>query len=191
MTTPPAEIPLSLTVSGLELPDETRTLIRRYVRRLARHYGRITECRVAIDLPQLRHRTDARLYRVRIHVLVPGEILPVDLQARDSLETALQNAFAAADRRLQDFVERRRESVVPRLAPARGRVTQYYPTAGYGFLETPDGREIYFDARSVLDGAFRRLDVGAVVRFTEEPGDEGPQASSVTLEEPAPAPKEA
>ena len=54
-------------------------------------------------------------------------------------------------------------------------------TEGFGFLETADGREIYFHKNSVLDGAFSRLSVGARVAFAEEPGDKGPQASTVRL----------
>ena len=60
-------------------------------------------------------------------------------------------------------------------------MSQYYPLGGYGFIEAPDGHEIYFDQRSVLDGAFDRLDVGTEVRFSEEAGEKGPQATTVTL----------
>jgi cold shock CspA family protein len=50
---------------------------------------------------------------------------------------------------------------------------------GYGFLETPDGREIYFHRHSVLHPGFDRLAIGRVL-FVEEPG-EGPQASTVAI----------
>ena len=35
--------------------------------------------------------------------------------------------------------------------------------------------------RAVLDGAFDRLTVGTRVSFVEEPGEKGPQASTVKL----------
>jgi cold shock CspA family protein len=54
------------------------------------------------------------------------------------------------------------------------------PEWGYGFLETPDGRELYFHEHSVLDGGFPELEVGSEVRFIEEPGEKGPQATTVT-----------
>jgi len=59
-------------------------------------------------------------------------------------------------------------------------VARLFPEDGYGFLRTSEGREIYFNERSVLKGAFPRLRVGSLVRFAEEAGDEGPQASTVT-----------
>ncbi len=52
---------------------------------------------------------------------------------------------------------------------------------GFGFLQTSDGREIYFNANSVLNGAFARLKAGTRVTFAEEAGEKGPQASTVRL----------
>jgi cold shock CspA family protein len=49
----------------------------------------------------------------------------------------------------------------------------------YGFLEAPDGREVYFHRNSVLNGGFDRLTPGTRVAFAEEAGEEGPQASTV------------
>jgi cold shock CspA family protein len=40
---------------------------------------------------------------------------------------------------------------------------------------------IYFHRNSVLKNAFDRLEIGSEVRFSEEAGEQGPQASSVTL----------
>ena len=50
---------------------------------------------------------------------------------------------------------------------------------GYGFLESPDGRELYFHRNSVLHNEFERLELGDCVTFSEEEGQRGPQASSV------------
>jgi cold shock CspA family protein len=50
-----------------------------------------------------------------------------------------------------------------------------------GFIETADGREVFFHRNSVLDEAFDRLTVGSEVRFVEEMGEKGPQASTVRL----------
>jgi cold shock CspA family protein len=44
-----------------------------------------------------------------------------------------------------------------------------------------DGREIYFHRNAVLAGHFDRLRIGSQVRFAEEAGEKGPQASSVRL----------
>jgi cold shock CspA family protein len=51
----------------------------------------------------------------------------------------------------------------------------------YGFIATTDGREIYFNARSVVSARFDELKVGMGVAYTEEAGGEGPQASTVRI----------
>jgi len=58
-------------------------------------------------------------------------------------------------------------------------VTKLFVDRGYGFIEDEEGREIYFHRNSVLGIAFEKLHVGAKVRFAEEDGDKGPQASTV------------
>jgi cold shock CspA family protein len=60
-------------------------------------------------------------------------------------------------------------------------VSKLLPEEGFGFLATPDGREIYFHQRSVLHGGFRRLKVGSEVTFVEEQGERGAQASTVRI----------
>jgi cold shock CspA family protein len=51
----------------------------------------------------------------------------------------------------------------------------------YGQLITPDQRLIYFHRNSVVNGDFDKLEIGAEVRFVEETGEEGPQASTVMI----------
>jgi len=50
---------------------------------------------------------------------------------------------------------------------------------GYGFIETPDGREFYFDRDSLSAGEWNALAPGTEVRFTERDGDKGPFATAV------------
>ncbi len=61
------------------------------------------------------------------------------------------------------------------------RVARLFPEEGYGFLETPDRREIYFHRDSVLHEGFERLQIGTEVSFIEAEGKKGPQASTVKL----------
>jgi cold shock CspA family protein len=52
----------------------------------------------------------------------------------------------------------------------------------YGVIMTPDNREIYFHRNSVLNEEFDKLEEGTEVRFHEESGEQGPQASTVKVE---------
>jgi cold shock CspA family protein len=83
-------------------------------------------------------------------------------------------------RQLEDHARVRRGKVKQHEAPPGGHVISLHPEEDYGRIGTPDGRVIYFHRNSVLKEAFDKLEVGSEVRFTEETGERGPQASSVT-----------
>ena len=70
--------------------------------------------------------------------------------------------------------------VKTRHIPLHGKVTYMAPFDGYGYITTPDNREIYFHENAVLNGGYKFLEVGDEVRFAEEDGEKGPQASSLT-----------
>jgi cold shock CspA family protein len=97
------------------------------------------------------------------------------------LRQAIDDAFKAAGRRLQDYARRQRGDVKSLSLLPEARVSRILPEEGYGFLTSGDGREIYFHKNSVLRRAFPRLKVGTIVRFVEEAGEEGPQASTVRV----------
>lgn len=154
------------------------------VERLERFHGRITGCEVTLESPSRHHRNGAQKYRVRIEITIPGGKLVVARdrtrnQAQADLYVAVRHAFREAKRQLQDHVRKLDARVAGHAEPPRGVVAVLMPD--HGFLRTPEGREIYFHERSVLRGAFARLRVGDPVRFAEERGEEGPQASTVEL----------
>jgi cold shock CspA family protein len=45
------------------------------------------------------------------------------------------------------------------------------PSGEFGFLETDDGRAIYFHRNSVIDSAYARLAVGSRMTFAEKAGE--------------------
>ncbi|HEX6984587.1 MAG TPA: HPF/RaiA family ribosome-associated protein [Planctomycetaceae bacterium] len=169
---------------GVEPSPELEAEVNDRVAELAEFYGRVTSCHVVVETPHRRRRR-GNLYRVRIHLAVPRKELVVDREppehhAAEGLLVAIRDAFDAMRRQLEDYVRQARGDVKRHEEPARARVKKLFPEAGYGFLETPDGREVFFHANSVLDG-FDRLAHGTEVRFAEEEGEKGPQASSVRI----------
>jgi cold shock CspA family protein len=51
----------------------------------------------------------------------------------------------------------------------------------HGFLETFDGRDVYFHKNSLVGDWFETLVPGTEVAFVEEPGEMGPQATTVWI----------
>jgi cold shock CspA family protein len=100
---------------------------------------------------------------------------------RKHLKVAIREAFHAARRRLEDHARRKRVDVKTHEPMPQARVTKLFPAESYGYIETPDGREVCFHSNSVLKDRFKSLKIGSKVGFTEEAGEKGPQASTVRL----------
>jgi cold shock CspA family protein len=84
---------------------------------------------------------------------------------------------------LQDFAQLQRRDIKNHEGPPEGTISKIFAERGYGFIGTADGREVYFHRNSVLGSGFDEVKIGDRVRFAEEQGAEGPQASSVTVVE--------
>ena len=102
------KLPLQIAVRNTTLSREMRQIVRRRANKLNRYYNRVTACRVMVEIPQ-RHRIGTPIgYNVRVDLTVPGGELVVKRQPRAALRAAVKDAFAAAERRLQDYARRRR-----------------------------------------------------------------------------------
>jgi len=177
-----------VSFDDLPVDEAVRDAALEHIAHLERFTDRITGCHVVIAQPH-RHHRQGRLYSVRVDLVVPGGEIVVNRDhhldhAHEDVFVALRDSFDAARRRLEDRVRRQRGTEKAHATKARGRVSQLFPLQGYGFIETPDGREIYFHRHALPDAEFHAVDVGSPVFFSEEEGDAGPQASAVHLVHP-------
>ena len=169
-------LPLQITSRNLELTEAIKADIREHAEKLDKYYDRIMSCRVVVEAMPKRS-----LYNVHIDITVPGTELVIKREPNQDLYVAIRDAFDEARRKLEDFARRQRGDVKHHEEPPHARISALFPDRGYGFLTTSDGREIYFHEHSVLNHDFKHLKVGTEVRFAEEMGEKGPQASSVTV----------
>jgi cold shock CspA family protein len=176
------ESPARIEFQGMEPNEKLREEISRYVAGLEDRFGRITACQVVIRAPSQHHRTGG-LYEANVRLALPdgkevnvGRTPKADERHGD-VHFAVHDAFRRARRRLQDQTRRLRGDVKAHESPPTGRVSKL--DTDFGFLETPDGRDIYFHRNSVLNGGFAELRPGTRVTFAEEMGEKGPQASTV------------
>jgi cold shock CspA family protein/ribosome-associated translation inhibitor RaiA len=175
------ESPVQITTHDFPLPKDIATEIREKAAHLETYYKGIVRCHVVVEAPVGHHRRGGP-YNVRIDLTVPGSELVVNRQDNEELRVAVRDAFDAMRRRLEDHARQQHGAVKVHEEPLlRGHVSKLIPQEGYGFLTTADGREIYFHRNSVLESGFDRLNVGTEVRFAEEAGEKGPQASTVHI----------
>jgi cold shock CspA family protein/ribosome-associated translation inhibitor RaiA len=179
------QIPLQVTFRNMERSEKIEEDVRQHAVKLEEFFDRVTSCRVVIEAPH-HHHHKGNLYHVRVLVSVPRRELVVDREpdadhAHEDAHVTIRDAFDAMRRQVEDYVREMRGDVKVHSLTPHGKVVQIFPEEGFGFIETADGREIYFHRNSVLDDAFGQLELGTAVRFAEEEGDKGPQASTVRL----------
>jgi ribosomal subunit interface protein len=172
---------VQLTFRDIPHSDSVAAHVERRAAKLETFFERISRCHVVVEAPH-RHSRHGKRYRVRIDMHVPGKELVVSKNLDDQkedLHAAVDDAFGDAERVLEEYARVLSGDTKERHGSQIGVVLRTFQ--GYGFLEDEAGREIYFHANSVLGGRFDKLTPGTRVRFAEEDGDKGPQASTVDI----------
>jgi ribosomal subunit interface protein len=181
------QIPLQCTFRGMTHSAALAAHVRRRAQKLDRFFHHIIHCHVVLEVND-KHYRHGRRYRVSIDLTVPRHEIAIARrraysEVLDDAHVAVDRAFDDAERCLDEWEQRRRTHVK---ADARhhaplARVSRVFGDRGFGFLETEDGEEVYFHKNSVLRAAFEALSPGVLVRYYEEIGDDGPQASTVEI----------
>ncbi len=179
------KLPLQITFRNMEGSEAMKTNIEDRAGKLDQISAQIMSCRVMVEARH-RHHQVGNLYHVRVDLTVPGNELVVSREAHEhhshtDVYVAIRDAFDAARRQLENYARQRRREVKTHAMPPHGHISRLFIEEGYGSIETPDNREIYFNRNSILNGAFEKLEIGTEVSFAEEQGDRGPQASTVKI----------
>ena len=174
-------LPLEITLRDIPHSEAVETRIREKAEKLTRFNDRIMSCHVTVESPQ-RHKHQGKLYSVHVDIRLPAGVEVVVTRVQDEdVFVAIRDAFAVATRRIEEHSRKLRGEVKAHDVPHHARVTKLFPAQGYGFIQTPDGREVYFHRNSVNSPTFEDLEIGSEVFYTEEEGNEGPQARSLTM----------
>jgi cold shock CspA family protein len=197
------QIPIQITFRNMDSSPAVEARVREEAEKLSEFYDRITGCRVMVEIPH-QHRQQGKRFHVRVDLTVPGGEIVVNHEPslrgsvrqtetekrkkeqevaapHKDISVVIRDAFKAARRQLQDYARKRSGAVKHHEPAPLARVSKLFPEEGYGYLEAPDGGEIYFHKNSVLNDGFEKLAIGTEVSFVEEAGDRGPQASTVRI----------
>ena len=176
----------TITYRNAEHSPAVDELIRRRAQELGRFHDRIVGCDVVVEAPQKR-RASGRIYHVRVTVRVPGPDVSVAGQAskgaaQQNLKLALNKAFTAAEHQLKESKRMMAGQEVKHHPPLRhGEITLLEPELGYGCLKADDGREVYFQRDSLVEGDWSTLAIGRRLRFREMDGEKGLFAVNVSV----------
>ncbi|MCX6132075.1 MAG: HPF/RaiA family ribosome-associated protein [Proteobacteria bacterium] len=175
---------VQIEFDGLGPSDAITARIWKHLEHLERLFPRITDARVVVNLAH-HHQQKGNIYQIRIELNVPGKRLVVAREpglnhAHKNAYVALRDAFQAMQRMLQDYARMNRGDVKHHETPQmEGQIVRIFDYEGYGFIRAADEHEVFFDANALVDYKFDKLTVGTSVRFCEEMGEKGPQASTV------------
>ncbi len=102
-------IPLDLTFRDMEPSPAVTTAVRASLDRLGAHCDRIQRCEVVIERPHHSKRHGQPLH-VRLELSVPDRVIsvvrdPGDEAAHTNVYTAIHDAFHAARRQVDDYMQ--------------------------------------------------------------------------------------
>ncbi len=189
---------------GINRSISTDKLITRGIAKLEQVCNYIINVRVTVEQIQTRHRTD-NPYRMLVEISIrdrpdivverlstkvrkpvdnPDQINSRPVRKRNAREEALPafiiSTFDSARRELEKVTDKQRGYVkVHPQQRAQAMVEKIFRDQEYGFLRDLDGQSIYFNRNSVLHDHWEKLKIGTAVRYTQEIGEKGLQASTV------------
>jgi len=173
---------MELQVEGrnVELRKSWQDKIEEEKERLFRHHaGLVHNLRVAIEGTSS-HKSGG--FEVKLIATVPNDTVVVKRKG-EAVKPLLVEAFDTLGMQLKELQRKRRQTVKEaEVGAARGlpgTIKSIFPFESYGFLVTPDGREVYFHENSLKDTTMAQLVEGSTVRYGETEGLKGPQAAWV------------
>lgn len=176
--------PVQIKFSNMESSEAMEAAVHKRVEKLDRAFPDIMTCRVRIEAPSAKKQKGG-LFQTKIEIKLPGHEIVVnrspDLQnSHTDVYVSIRDAFKSAQRQLESHVKRIQGKVKFHEEHFEsGRVDSLYPKTDSGWIESNDGRKIFFHRNSCLTVDFDNLKPGMEVSYIEHEDSEEPRASSV------------
>lgn len=175
---------MELQVEGrnLDIRKSWQEKIESEKERLGRHHpGLVHNLRVTIE-GTAHHKEGG--YELVVVASVPSDTVVVKRKG-EQVRALLGDAFDTLGKQLKELQRKRRQTVKVQegavVTSGEGVVKKIFPHEFYGFIATPDGREIYFHENALKDLKIDDVNEGDAVKFGEGEGDKGPSASWVKI----------
>lgn len=107
------QVPIELSFHGCDHSDALESEIRARVAKIEEYHGRLTSCRVVVELPHKSH-AQGKLFHINIDMTVPGagHLNHHDRgqnPAHDDVHVAVRDAFNAIEAQVKKIVGKRRD----------------------------------------------------------------------------------
>ncbi len=170
---------LKIEARNIDLRQGWQERIEEEKQKLLRHYpDLVLHLRVSIEAtPGYKEGG----FEIKLVAAIPQDTVVVTRNA-ESVRAALTESFDVLTLQLKEIQRKKRKNQKMPMEAAIdqvGIIKKISPSESYGFILTPDERDIYFHKNSLKGCAIENLQEGDSVIFGETIGDKGPQASWV------------
>lgn len=170
-----------ITFRDIPHSDAIKNHLDEKIDKLAQFCEKIISCHVVVELAS-RSQHQGNLHNIRITLTVPGKELISKHNETEDMYISIRDAFADMTRQLECYEEQIHGQVKNHQAVIlSGTIARLFNGDGFGFIESGDGGEFYFNAGHVVHPTFEKLTVGMPVHFVEHNGNDGPQAHRIKL----------
>lgn len=171
-------IPIQITFGDIPHSNAVKDHLEEKVNKLQKYCHKMVSCHVVLELAT-KNQHSGNLHNTRLTVVVPGKELVTKKNEDEDLYRSIRDAFDDMARQLEDYARQTNGQDRNHQSLITGEVVRLFPNDGFGFIQTADGTEFYFNAKHVANPSFGKLSVGMTVHFTSEEGHDGPQAHHV------------
>lgn len=179
--------PLKISFRNIDHSDRLDGLVREKAAKMEKFCDHIIGGEVTVERPNEHPQTGSG-YAVRVELHVPPEHSLVAQESssqgdvHDTVDTVIRRAFDAMERQLKALKEQQRDEKREAEQQELGTVITVDHNDRFGIIKTPAGRDVFFRDQAVIPQKdFERIVPGSAVDYVDEPGDEGPRASTVRL----------
>lgn len=172
--------PLEITIRDLPPSQALNNHIQEKAHKLERFANNIMSCHVVVEMTQ-KHQHNGKVYNVRIDLTLPKEEIVVNKVQDENVYIAVRDAFNAVQRKIKKEVKINRGDVKTHEPLTLGQIARLFPEERYGFIESFDGRDFYFNSNNVSYPEFDKLEQGMRVQFLEVVANDGLQANRITI----------
>ncbi len=173
---------LKVETRNVELRKGWQERIEEEKEKLVRHYASfVLHLRVSIE--GTKHHKEGG-FELKLIASVPNDTVVVSRKG-ENMSALLVEAFDVLTLQLKEIQRKKRKDQKGLEGGLEGDsfgvVRKVSPFESYGFIVTPDEREIYFHENALKGIALDQLKEGDEVTYGETLGDKGPQASWVRM----------
>jgi len=174
------QVPLQITIRDIPHSPAVEKQIMKWSDKLEQYSSHIISCRVVVEFANKNHQ-NGKLYQTNIDVTLPKQVELISSKQHENMYQSIHEAFFCMLRQIDKAMGKMSGETKSHPVPLHGTVARIFGYDDFGFIETSNGTEYYFNSGNVSHPSFDKLNVGDVVEFIEKVGFEGPQAHRVKL----------